>query len=160
MTINCSPDTRHNRTTSDIKASKERAAAITLSSILPTQKGIKCKGITKRPSSPKKSKISIPVHDIVRYLTLPQPLVADRLGVSISTLKRRYYELHFGRWPVNSSNGDNGCDFLSSKQLSSADKTRMANLLNDRPALDERTIDQLTLKVLQCAFTQNTINVN
>lgn len=39
----------------------------------------------------KKNKIAIPVHDIVRLLTVPQPIAAKALNVSVSTLKRRYY---------------------------------------------------------------------
>jgi len=50
----------------------------------------------------KKNKIAIPVHDIVRFLTLPQPIAAKQLKISTSTLKRRYYELNIGqRWPAN-----------------------------------------------------------
>lgn len=107
------------------------------------------KGITKKA---KANKIKIPVHDIIRYMTIPQPMAAEQLGVSISTLKRRYYELDWGRWPINSANGDeNGEGFLTSKSLSSAEKLKIANIVNEKD-VDEATVDPLTMKILQCVF--------
>lgn len=34
----------------------------------------------------KSSKIKLPIHGIIRTMTLPQPIAAKKLGVSISTL--------------------------------------------------------------------------
>lgn len=58
----------------------------------------------------KKNKILIPECDIIRHMILPQPLAAEKLGVSISTLKRSYYEMtgHRKRWPVNAPSSSCG----------------------------------------------------
>jgi hypothetical protein len=44
--------------------------------------------------------IHIDKEQIEKYFSLPQPSAAKKLGVSLSTLKRRFYETHGGtRWP-------------------------------------------------------------
>jgi len=59
------------------------------------QQGIKKKRKTK------KNKIIIPMKDMIRLFSMPQPVAAKKLNVSISTLKRRFYELDISRWPSN-----------------------------------------------------------
>ncbi|KAL0490522.1 RKD3 [Acrasis kona] len=108
------------------------------------------KGVVKKDYRPQK--IEIPVHDIVRYLTIPQPIAASKLSVSISTLKRRYYELGFGRWPINSSNGDNGEEYLQSQNLPVNEKAQIKNIINKENVEMSAQVDVLTLRVLQCAF--------
>ncbi len=54
-----------------------------------------------RKRKTKKNKIIIPFRDMIRLLTLPQPIAAKKLKISVSTLKRRYYELDMSRWPAN-----------------------------------------------------------
>jgi len=40
--------------------------------------------------------------DIEKYFSFPQPKAAKLLGVSLSTLKRRFYDTHKGsRWPYS-----------------------------------------------------------
>jgi hypothetical protein len=135
------------------RSSKEQEAALALSSLSPTIKKV-TKSTRRKPSGiqkPKKNKIKIPMHDIIRYLTLPQPTAAEKLGVSISTLKRRYYELNLGRWPINSSNGENGEEFKQEQLLSHQEKVKLENIQNDRE-VDAKIVDSLTMKVLQVAF--------
>ena len=57
-----------------------------------------------RRSSPsirktKKNKIRIPLSEMIRYFAMPQHVAAKKLNVSVSTLKRRFYELCIHRWP-------------------------------------------------------------
>jgi hypothetical protein len=146
-------------------ADKEQEAALALSLLTPTKKNsAKCeskklvrsvkKSKTKKSTTKKtkSNKIKIPVYDIIRHMTIPQPMAAEQLGVSISTLKRRYYELDWGRWPINSANGDeNEKEFIASKNLSSQDKLKIENIINERNT-DEAIIDPLTMKILNCTF--------
>ncbi len=77
------------------------------------------------------------------------------MGVSISTLKRRYYALNYGRWPINSSNGEVVLEeYTKSKKMKAEDKLNIRNLVH-KENNDPTTIDPLTAKVLQCAFNQN-----
>jgi hypothetical protein len=75
----------------------EREAVMALSSfndssiVQPSPTRLISKKRTRTGKRPKKNKIKIPVYDIIRFMTLPQPVAAEKLGVSISTLKRRYY---------------------------------------------------------------------
>ena len=58
-------------------------------------------GIKKKKRKTKKNKIIIPMKDMIRLFSMPQPVAARKLNVSISTLKRRFYELDITRWPSN-----------------------------------------------------------
>jgi len=53
------------------------------------------------PSKPTsfRNTIQIPRSDMQKYFNCPQRLAAQKLGVSMSTLKRRFYQLKMGRWP-------------------------------------------------------------
>jgi hypothetical protein len=88
-------------------------------------------------------------HDIVRYMVLPQPDVAPKLGVSLSTLKRRYYELGVGRWPVNSM-------YRPPSIICGVEKMYICNILNDY-SMHECDIDHLTCMVLTAAFLDNNV---
>jgi hypothetical protein len=55
----------------------------------------------KKKRKTKKNKIIISMNDMLRIFPLPQTIAAKKLGVSISTLKRRFYELDMIRWPAN-----------------------------------------------------------
>lgn len=103
-------------------------------------------------------------------MTLPQSIAAEKLGVSISTLKRRYYELEWGRWPSNSSSqsdlnesesesdGEKSMDSSSSdtSSQSTEDKADLSFVLNDNE-VSPKELDPTSLKVLQCAFKQQFI---
>jgi hypothetical protein len=58
-------------------------------------------GGIKKKRKTKKNKIIIPMRDMIRLFSMPQPVAAKKLNVSISTLKRRFYELDITRWPSN-----------------------------------------------------------
>src|SRR3989338_3125777 len=96
--------------------------------------------IMKRKNK-KSSYIKIPVHDIVRVMTLPQPIAAQTLGVSISTLKRRFYELQFGRWPNIE---------LDAQSVPTQKPKKGLNALLNEHQDEEANIDNITMKVLHC----------
>jgi hypothetical protein len=131
--------------------SQEQDAAITLTCFMTVP--IKIERKKSKKGICKKNKISLPVSKIVQYMTLPQPLAAKIMGVSISTLKRRYYECSFGRWPINSANGEFGEEFERAHELPNEEKLRLRNIVNTTDA-DPMILDTLTAKVLKCAFTQ------
>jgi hypothetical protein len=104
----------------------------------------------------KKNKISIPVHDIVRLLTVPQPIAAKALNVSVSTLKRRYYELSWGRWPANQMDAlsleESANRFEQEREMDPTQKARITHVTNLYNTHSCTALDSLTYKVLQCAF--------
>lgn len=92
----------------------------------------------------KKNKIDIPTYEIIRCLCLKQDIAADKLGVSISTLKRRYYELKLGRWPIDSSHQpDSPCS------KNKEDVSFVLNKFNE----DEIYIDANTCRILRIVFS-------
>ena len=46
-----------------------------------------------------RNNIQISKPEMAKYFGCPQRLAAQKLGVSLSTLKRRFYQLGLGRWP-------------------------------------------------------------
>lgn len=100
----------------------------------------------------KKQKKEIPVHDILRVMAYPQPIASKILNVSISTLKRRYYELNFGRWPINSATFDDEqrleMKTFSNKSLKDNKISSIINLHEQH----ENCIDDITAKILNCVF--------
>jgi hypothetical protein len=103
----------------------------------------------------KKNKIAIPVHDIVRLLTVPQPVAAKALNVSVSTLKRRFYELSWGRWPcqVDASTLEESTNrYEQERSMSSAEKAKIVHVTHQYNTHSCTSLDSITYKVLQCAF--------
>jgi hypothetical protein len=98
---------------------------------------------------PKKNKIIIPIPALISLMTLPQPTAAKKLGVSISTLKRRFYELSWGRWPVSSVGEEEPEIFDCTVKTKSIDA-----IINKTNSEDTVSLDPLTVTVLQCAFKQ------
>ncbi len=75
-----------------------------------------------------------------------QPEAARRLGVSLSTLKRRFYELHSGkRWPYH--------------DLKPSLKKRRISFIVNKKDLPEKDIDSYTEHVLSLAFRNCTIPI-
>jgi hypothetical protein len=151
MTINTRGFSPQSRCSSD----EEYDVAFTLSNFAPTDPSLVTNKNKIQKKKSKANKIKIPFHDIVRFLNVPQNIVAEKLGCSISTLKRRYYELQCGqRWPINSANSDTGKEFLESLKLSNEEKSKIKTILNQHE-VESDFVDPLTMKVLQCAFVQN-----
>jgi hypothetical protein len=73
-----------------------------------------------------------------------QDIAAEMLGVSISTLKRRYYEFGIGRWPIDSTT------YIRHESPSSG-KGNISTIINDYN-IDEKFIDKITLCVLLATF--------
>ncbi|KAG2382289.1 hypothetical protein C9374_005491 [Naegleria lovaniensis] len=102
--------------------------------------------------SKKKSKINIPVFELIRVMALPQTSAAQVLGVSLSTLKRRYYELGIGRWPGQIANDTK--EIEKATETSPEEKVKLSFLLNGED-IDARQIDQITWSILNFTFKQS-----
>ncbi len=87
--------------------------------------------------------------DIIRTMALPQKVAARLLNVSLSTLKRRYYELGWGRWPINSGNSEQANKFINTISLK---KDKISDILNESEIENVTEIEPLTMKILKCAF--------
>ncbi|KAF0974319.1 hypothetical protein FDP41_006929 [Naegleria fowleri] len=94
-----------------------------------------------KESSKKKTntRIEITREMMARYFYCPQTLAARLLGVSISTLKRRFYDLHMGRWPYQ-------CISLNERKKS------IYFLMNETEPEDEKELDEKTWTYLRHAF--------
>ncbi|KAL0476930.1 RKD2 [Acrasis kona] len=120
------------------------------------EKYVKNKNKADKSKATSKGKIELSIPDIIRCMTFPQPIAAIMLDVSVSTLKRRFYELQCGRWPIHSNNSEHGIEYLGSQNILAEDKARIRTITNDKN-VDEKNLDYLTCRVLQCAFANNTI---
>ena len=85
-----------------------------------------------------KKMIPISIEQLEANFHYPQPEAAKRLGVSVSTLKRRFYEVHGGsmRWP-----------YSDRKRTTTTKRNTIAYILNkdEKPAtyLDNQTLFHL-----------------
>jgi hypothetical protein len=86
----------------------------------------------------RKRKREITKDEIKKYFNYSQAKAAKMLGVSVSTLKRRYYSMGMGKWPYPENK------FLAKKRSVS-----YICLAQDRP---EKFMDQTTLQQLYKAF--------
>ncbi|KAG2379420.1 hypothetical protein C9374_006537 [Naegleria lovaniensis] len=95
----------------------------------------------KESSKKKKTntRIEITREMMTKYFYCPQTLAARLLGVSISTLKRRFYDLHIGRWPYQ-------CISLNERKRS------IYFLMNETEPEDDKELDEKTLMYLRHAF--------
>jgi len=75
---------------------------------------------------------------ILPFLKMPQDRAAQILNVSISTLKRKFYELRMmGRWPTNRRTPSEKCR-----------KKKLNYLIHIKNVEDEKKIDEETWKFL------------
>lgn len=138
--------------------------------------------IKKKKRKTKKNKIIIPMKDMIRLFSMPQPVAARKLNVSISTLKRRFYELDMPRWPANHSLQDfcfgdmnplvkknvgtknpgnhilkqSASYYSLYKEPTNEEKLSIATLLNLYDTYDEKHVDPMTAVILREAFLENT----
>ncbi|KAL9654057.1 hypothetical protein ABK040_011601 [Willaertia magna] len=101
---------------------------------------------TKTPGK-KKVKINIPTSDIIRVMMLPQVIAAQKLDVSLSTLKRRFYELGIGRWPGLQQIETNSATLPQNK-------ASLSFILNDMNS-ETTQLDPVSLSILSFSFKQN-----
>lgn len=139
-------------------------------------------GVIKKKRKTKKNKIIIPMKDMIRLFSMPQPVAARKLNVSISTLKRRFYELDMPRWPANHTLQDfcfggmnplvkksagasnvgnhilrqNASYYSLYKEPTDEKKLSIATLLNLYDTYDEKHVDPMTAVILKEAFLENT----
>ncbi|KAL9657124.1 hypothetical protein ABK040_002749 [Willaertia magna] len=116
--------------------------------------------ITKKKRKTKKNKILISTPDLIRCMVLPQTLAAKKLNVSLSTLKRRYYELGIGRWPSMQTtneeileNHSNIVNYVNKTDATSEEKLSLSFLLNKKN-VETTMIDNVSAVILKVAFSQ------
>lgn len=113
----------------------------------------------KRPGNrvEKRSKIKIPEWKIVQMMVYQQDIAAEKIGVSISTLKRRFYELsNHGRWSNNTLTCDHPEYVYEPLLLPKSGKRAklIANVVNKEEE-DVNHIASEEMKILNRAFKCN-----
>ncbi|EFC39882.1 predicted protein [Naegleria gruberi] len=88
------------------------------------------------------TRITITKEDMSRYFNAPQVMAARLLNVSVSTLKRRFYEMYEGRWPYQ-------------KMPTQERKKTIWYYINEEDE-PEKNISDHSLRVLNLAFTDPT----
>ena len=88
-------------------------------------------------------------YDIVEVLHLKQTDAAKTLGVSLSTLKSRYYKFFVSKWP-NSQERELMLTTPIEKRIEEhiLSTVRISNLINPTEE-DEKVIPEETIKILQ-----------
>lgn len=103
-------------------------------------------------------KIDIPVDNILIMMIFPQHIAANLLGVSLSTLKRRYYQLNNGRWPnYKDKKSLVQIDEILSCRLKERDKLKVEDVVS-KYNIDEKTIDNRTSKIISLAFKKHLVD--
>ncbi|MCL9684783.1 RWP-RK domain-containing protein [Legionella maioricensis] len=107
----------------------------------------------------RKNKIHLSTSDLARVSMFRQHKAAEVLGVSISTLKRRFYECKLGRWDVGSSyeDAENNAAIEPIKKGQVA--TKLENIINKASLENVKEVDKITLFALKVAFRQGFENV-
>ncbi|KAF0981106.1 hypothetical protein FDP41_012894 [Naegleria fowleri] len=114
----------------------------------------------------KRNKIDIPLNELIRFMTLPQSVAAKKLNVSLSTLKRRYYELvsEFegskdtkAKWPSMPTNYHE-LSSTSEEAIPPEQKGSLQYILNRYDAHDNTFVDSLSMTVLNFSFKQHLTN--
>jgi len=95
------------------------------------------------PSKPTsfRNTIQISRSDMEKYFNCPQRLAAQKLGVSMSTLKRRFYQLKMGRWP---------CQLTQDRRRRS-----VWHLVNEVEPKSEKELCPNTVQTLTRLFSMN-----
>ncbi|KAL9653876.1 hypothetical protein ABK040_012936 [Willaertia magna] len=82
--------------------------------------------------------VGIDLDTMKPYFHLPQREAAKKLGISLSTLKRRYYELNLGKWPY--SRKGNGLGGNSDDERSDRDDNEEVEMQDSLETMDNPTI--------------------
>jgi hypothetical protein len=94
-------------------------------------------------------KVELTEQAIARFYNSPQPVAALLLGCSLSSLKRRYYE-------ISKSKGESGRRWPYQSLTLKSRKRFIYYVLNCREPEDATTLDKETLEALTKAFTVQT----
>ena len=99
-------------------------------------------GASPRPTRGRRTKYQISEQEIKQYFKYSQAQAATMLNISVSTLKRRFYQMGMGRrWPHNNQGS------------TLANKVSISQLINLRD-VDAREFDSQTEAFLRVAFSQ------
>lgn len=98
------------------------------------------------PISTKKNELT--KEEIAKYFSYSQSTAAKMLGISVSTLKRRYYAMNLGKWPYQYAKGMDG-------ESTPRSDGGLDTILNKSP-VDEKHLTKNVEKQLLDAFLNAT----
>jgi hypothetical protein len=98
-----------------------------------------------------RKKLVIPVETIIQNLVYPPSVAAENIGISISTLRRRFAEfrLEGHSWPITELEFEN-----KRKDNREVNKGSLQDVINST-STDCCTLDSFTEIILKCAFKAN-----
>ncbi|KAL0490423.1 transposase [Acrasis kona] len=106
--------------------------------------------LSKKACRKRKRIIDTPNHQIVCNLVLPPAKAAQKLGMSVSTLKRRFSEIdEEGTWPTSHSKDDSPIEDKITKF--GTNSLSICKILNSKQK-SIKQLDEITQSVLRCAF--------
>ncbi len=116
-----------------------------------------CKGgIKSKKTSFQKSKkkILVPTATIISAMIYSPSVAADRIGISVSTLRRRFAEFECsGGWPITEMEfAEQAC-----KQKAQRSKSSIKEITNNENTRNCKSLDTFTTTILQCAFKQHLV---
>ncbi|KAL0487313.1 chloride channel protein D [Acrasis kona] len=98
----------------------------------------------------KKKRLSVPPELIICNMIFSPSVAAERMGVSKSTLRRRFAEFDVGQhWPITEQEFEKKRSLLFKEN-----KGGMEDIIN-QTYCDTKDLDDLTITILQCAFKQH-----
>ena len=107
----------------------------------------------------RKNKINVSISDLARVSMFRQPEAAESLGVSISTLKRRFYDYNLGRWAADSAYKDNVEKNAPLEPIPEGTHAqKLGNIINKTSLENIKELDKLTFFALKIAFRQGLEN--
>ena len=162
------PNHNHHTTTCNISNTMDISVFPKTESKLDKKVELKSESAIQKKRKTKRNKIDIPLNDLIRYMTLPQSVAAKKLNVSLSTLKRRYYELVMEldgnvnsskiKWPSMPTNYHEMAS-VTEDVVSAEQKGSLKYILNRYDAHDNTFVDSLSMTVLNFSFKQHSEKV-
>jgi hypothetical protein len=103
-----------------------------------------------------RARFTISRQEILGVTHLSQPEAAKQLGISLSTLKRKFYEYELGRWPISnrSTPSQDGNSQMGNFHSLFRHHLPIAALINEKDQA-EKFIDSQTQLILNNAFKKN-----
>jgi len=115
------------------------------------------------PSKPTsfRNRIQITKPEMAKYFDCPQRFAAQKLGVSLSTLKRRFYQLGIGRWPYQLAQDKRRRSiwFLVNKEESKSEKELSPGTVQTLNQLFSMTLQEQQFLATQNPFKEGSVSV-
>ncbi|KAL0486160.1 hypothetical protein AKO1_001847 [Acrasis kona] len=105
-----------------------------------------------------RKRLFVPVSSIISNMIYSPSIAADKIGISTSTLRRRFAEFDCGvGWPITELEWE---EMNKDKTNSTKDKKSIQSIIHhqtDKSTGDPCHLDNLTMIVLHCAFKQHNL---